>query len=143
MLEAVAGILFVIAMVWVFRQRHWESWAFSGALICLPLIYISFGVFASSEGVVVKEVVYGLPFLAGGSLLLFYGFRFSAYIVAALWLLHGVYDLYHQSLFVNDAVFSWYPVFCAAVDVSVALYLMWYGTAIRSANLKLAAKLSS
>ena len=46
-------------------------------------------------------------------------------VVAALWLLHGGYDLIHPQLFVNSGVPGWYPLYCASVDVAIGLYLAW------------------
>jgi hypothetical protein len=46
-------------------------------------------------------------------------------IVGTLWILHALYDLVHQRFFINPAVPDWYPVFCASVDVTIGIYVIW------------------
>jgi len=44
-------------------------------------------------------------------------------MLALAWTSHGLYDYYHDFFFVNPGVFSWYPAFCAVVDILVGAYL--------------------
>jgi hypothetical protein len=46
------------------------------------------------------------------------------YLLAIGWLSHGLYDYYHDFLFVNEGVFSWYPTFCALIDLVIGVYLL-------------------
>lgn len=135
MIAAAVGLLLVIPTVWLVRRQHWESWYYSGALIGLPLVYVAFALFAEGNGVVGKELLMGLPFFSAGLILLARQFRFSVYVTAAFWGLHGVYDLWHEELFINSGVVDWYPVFCAAIDIGVAVYLVWLATTVRSVDL--------
>jgi len=140
MIELVAGILIVLPTVLLMRRQKYESWFYSLSLVSLPAIYMAFGIFSEGENVILKELLYGLPFFAIGIISLLYSFKFSAYIVAAFWLFHGAYDLYHNHLFINTGVWSWYPVFCAAVDITVATYLFFSATKWPQSNIKLSAK---
>jgi len=140
MIELLAGILIVIPFVLLGRKQKYESWIYSLSLVSLPVIYMLFGVFAAGEYVILKELLYGLPFIAIGLICYFYGFKFSAYIVALFWLFHGGYDLYHNHLFINTGVWSWYPVFCAGIDVTLAIYLFLSATKWPRSNIKLSVK---
>jgi len=140
MIELLAGILIVFPLVLLGRKNKYESWIYSLSLIILPVIYMVFGIFAEGEGVILKEFFYGLPFIAIGLISYIYGFKFSAYIVALFWFFHGGYDLYHNHLFINTGVWSWYPVFCAAIDATLAIYLFSSATKWPQTNIKLSVK---
>jgi hypothetical protein len=64
--------------------------------------------------------------------------RHSAAMVGAFWILHGLYDLVHSRLITNVGVPSWYPVWCASVDVVIGGYLLWLSRRVPDANLRLA-----
>ncbi len=138
MFELVAGVLIVVPMVLLTRRQHYQSWFYSLSLVSLPLIYMGFGVFAHGEEVVMKELLYGLPFILTGLLALFFSFKHSAYLVAILWFGHGGYDLYHDYLFINNGVWSWYPLFCAAIDVTLAGYIFYSAKQWPQSNIRLA-----
>jgi len=109
---------------------------YSWVLISLPVIYIFFGALSGDLGVVFNEIVYGFPFIVGGALCLIFGFKASGYFLASLWLVHGAYDIYHDVLFINSGVPSWYPVFCAVVDAGVGLYLFYSVFKLPNLNIK-------
>lgn len=124
MIAVTLGILLGLMTIGISRQLHWENWAYSACLILLPLIYMFFGLFADGEAVILTEFLFGIPYFVAGILCIKYGFKRSGYVVAVLWLLHGLYDMNHAILFTNSGVPSWYPVFCAGVDIVVGLYLL-------------------
>ena len=58
------------------------------------------------------------------------GLKFLSTLVASLlWLIvaglamHGIYDFFHGHFFTNPGVPAWWPEFCLAYDVMVAIYL--------------------
>lgn len=140
MIELIAGILIVLPMVLLNRKQKSEKWFYSLSLVSLPLIYMAFGIFSEGKNIILMELIYGLPFILTGFICFFYGFKYSAYLVAAVWLAHGGYDLYHNNLFINTGVWSWYPVFCAAIDVTLFLYLMYSATKWPQSNIKLSSQ---
>ena len=75
-----------------------------------------------------------------GILALSYSFKYSGYIIATLWAAHGGYDLYHNYLFINSGVWSWYPIFCAAVDIPLGLYLFYAASKWPHSNMRMAIK---
>ncbi len=123
--EIVSGVLFTVFMILFSLKTKTESWFYAFALLTLPTIYMGFGYFSSSEGVVLRELLYGLPIYVAGLIALFVNFRLAMIICASFWLIHGVYDLSHDWFFINDGVFSWYPMFCASVDAAMGAYLFF------------------
>ena len=98
------------------------AWPFF--LITLPVYYMLFGVLAMDGTVILTEFLYGLPYILTGLLAWRMRSKGALLVVAIAWLSHGFYDFYHDILFINPDVFSWYPAFCAIVDVTVAGYLL-------------------
>lgn len=142
MIESLAGLLVAISLIVSARQQSISHWIYSAALISLPLIYMGFAALTGDFTIVFKEAIVGLPFIVVGFLCLFFGFKASGYLVAFLWLVHGGYDIYHETLFSNSGVPSWYPLLCAVVDIVVAGYLFYSVSKlpdgnIRSAGIKL------
>ena len=93
-------------------------------LITLPVYYMLFGVLAMDGRVILTEFFYGLPYILTGLLAWRMRSKAALLVVAIAWLSHGFYDFYHDILFINPGVFSWYPAFCAIVDVTVVGYLL-------------------
>lgn len=134
-----AGIVFALLMIITARAKKYESWVYSLSLIGLPAIYMIFGFYAEGENVILTEFLYGVPFIVFGIVGFKYGFKNSAYVIGAVWCFHAGYDLFHNLLFLNSGVFAWYPVFCAAVDIPVGLYLFyaaskWPGSSVKPAE---------
>lgn len=125
MIEGIVGFLAAVSMIISARLQNLSHWLFSAVLILLPVIYMIFGALVGDASLIVKELVYGLPFIVAGFLCLLFGFKASGYLLASLWLIHGGYDIYHDILFINLGVPSWYPVLCAVVDVVVGCYLFY------------------
>ena len=73
---------------------------------------------------ILKELLSGLPFIITGLLVWRMRSIAALLVVALAWLSHGFYDIYRDILFVNPGEFSWYPAFCALVDVTVVGYLL-------------------
>ena len=137
MIETVVGIIVAVLVVILAQKRGLETWLYSASLLILPAVYIVFGIFSTGEHVMLKEFLYGLPFIVAGILGLKLSFRFSAYLIAIFWLAHAVYDLAHGALFVNNGVPGWYPLFCAVVDFLVGAYLIYLARRLPNSNLKL------
>jgi hypothetical protein len=129
---AAVGVL-TIVLARVIRGRHW---LYSLGLLTLPTLYAFFALRASEPTVAVKEMIYGIPFVAVGLAFALMSIRQSAVVVGACWILHGLYDLTHSRLITNAGVPSWYPVWCCSVDVVVGAYLLWLSRRIPDANLR-------
>ena len=120
----IIGILFVAPTIYLIKRTNSESWAWPVFLMTLPIYYMAFGLLVLDGSVILQELLYGAPYLIIG--LITWKARFSlAYpLLAVAWLSHGFYDYYHDLLFVNPGVFSWYPAFCALVDIAIGGYLL-------------------
>jgi len=136
MIEGMAGLLVAVAMIVSARLKPISHWLFSVTLILLPVIYIAFGLFTGDSSIILGEILVGVPFIVVGFLCLRLGFVASGYLLASLWLIHGGYDLYHDFLFINPGVPSWYPVFCAVVDMVVGSYLFYSMYRLRTVTIK-------
>jgi hypothetical protein len=136
MSEALIGVAVGVLTIVTARRIRGQHWVYSVGLLTLPSLYAFFALRAGEPAVSVKEMIYGIPFLAAGLLFTFVNVRQSATVVGALWLLHGVYDLMHSRLFTNPGVPGWYPIWCFAVDVVIGAYLLWLSRRVLDANLR-------
>lgn len=136
MTEALVGVAVGVLTIVLARVIRGQGWLYSIGLLTLPSLYASFALMAGEQALGVKEIVYGVPFLAVGLLFAFVSIRKSAMVVGAFWIVHALYDLTHDWFFVNPGVPAWYPVFCFSVDVVVGTYLLWLSHRIPDANLR-------
>ena len=119
----IIGVTFIVPTIYLIRNKGWDSLAWPLFLATLPLYYMLFGVLALDFSVVLKELLYGLPYILTGLVVWRMRSKWTLIVIASAWLSHGFYDFYHDIFFVNPGVFAWYPVFCAFVDIAVALYI--------------------
>jgi hypothetical protein len=129
---AAVGVL-TIVLARVIRGQHW---LYSLGLLTLPSLYAFFALRAGEPAVAVKEMIYGIPFVAVGLVFAVMSVRQSAVVVGAFWILHGLYDLMHSRLITNAGVPGWYPVWCCSVDVVIGAYLLWLSRRVLDANLR-------
>ena len=120
----VIGIAFIVPTIYLIRNKRWDALAWPLFLITLPVYYMLFGVLAMDAKVVLQELLYGLPYILTGFAVWRIRSRWTLIAIALAWLSHGLYDFYHDLFFENPGVFSWYPAFCALVDIAVAGYLL-------------------
>ena len=118
------GAAFIFPAIAFVRRKHWDASAWPLFLVTLPIWYLLFGVLAMDLTVVIKELVYGLPYIGIGLLVWRIKSDFTLVIIAVAWLSHGFYDFYHDRFFVNPGVFGWYPAFCGFVDLVAGIYLL-------------------
>lgn len=136
MIEGSLGIAFALITIFISRRNQWEQWSYTLCLPFLPLIYMFFGLFADEQGVILQELLYGIPFFIAGILLITYGFTYSGYLLALLWIGHGFYDMFHHLLFSNSGVPSWYPVLCAGVDIVLGAYIFYRSATLQGGNIR-------
>lgn len=136
MTEALIGAAVGVLTIAVARLIRGERWLYALGLLSLPAIYAGFALQAGEQAVGIKEMIYGVPFVAAGLVFAFVSVRHSAAVVGVFWLLHGLYDLAHSQLITNTGVPGWYPVFCFVVDAVVGLYLLWLSRRVPDGNLR-------
>ncbi|MFK7956296.1 MAG: hypothetical protein AB8B96_09385 [Lysobacterales bacterium] len=133
-MNVLSGCLFGLLLVAFWRARRVEHWAYAWCLMVLPGIYVGFALFADESGIVAQELMFGLPFLVVGPLCAVFSFPRSAVVLGLMWIAHGFYDAFHHLLFINSGVLSWYPGFCAGVDVLIGSYLLVLSTVWKNAK---------
>jgi hypothetical protein len=133
---AFIGVALGILTIFSARILRGERWLYSLALLTLPALYAFFALRAGDQPVAVKEMIYGLPFLAAGLYFAFVSVRQSAVVVGSFWILHGLYDVTHDQFISNPGVPGWYPAFCFFVDVVIGAYLLWLSRHLPNANLR-------
>lgn len=123
-LGLIIGTAFILPAIFVIRKKRWDDLAWPLFLATLPVWYMLFGVLTLDPTIVGKELLYGLPFLCIGFLVWRIKSSLTLILIGLAWLSHGFYDVYHDLLFVNPGVFTWYPTFCAVVDLVAGGYLL-------------------
>ena len=136
MVEGFIGVAVGVLTIVLARLIRGQHWLYSIGLLTLPSLYAFFALQAGEQAVGVKEMIYGIPFIAAGLVFAFVSVRQSAVVVGAFWILHGLYDLAHSRLVTNAGVPGWYPVWCFAVDVVIGTYLLWLSHRVPDANLR-------
>ena len=136
MIEALIGASVGVLTILSARFIRGEHWLYALGLLTLPGIYTIFALQSDDQAVIIREMIWGIPFVVAGIVFALVSVRNSAIVVGALWLLHGVYDLVHRRLFTNTGVPGWYPVWCFMVDAVIGAYLLWLSRRIPDADLR-------
>jgi len=90
-------------------------------VIVIASYYVLFAAMGGSAHVVLIESIVMTVFAC----IAIVGFRSSLWLVAAALAGHGAFDLVHDRLVSNPGVPSWWPSFCFAFDVLLAVFLSW------------------
>jgi hypothetical protein len=83
--------------------------------------YILFAVMGGSSEALIREVL-AFAVLAAVAVV---GFRRNFWLVVVALAGHGLFDVFHARLIVNEGVPAYWPMFCMSYDVTAALYLAW------------------
>jgi hypothetical protein len=87
--------------------------------IVVASYYVLFAVMGGSREALVVELLVGSVFVLAAA----WGFRSSLWIVAAALAGHGILDFFLRNLISNPGVPVWWPAFCGACDVALAVCL--------------------
>jgi len=132
------GIAIVTYVIIRFKKTRLErtKWAYPLFLASFPVYYFAFAIYAKNTQALGYEVLVGLIFF----LIAFVAFKSrnktSALLVGAGSILHGVYDAYHDLLFVNPGTPDWWLEFCGSIDIILGLYLIYYAVNVPDKVLK-------
>lgn len=88
-------------------------------LIVIASYYGLFAILGGSMRALGIEVVVMLVFTAAAVV----GFAFDLWWVVAAIAAHGISDSFHLRLIENPGVPAWWPAFCLAIDVCLAVWL--------------------
>jgi hypothetical protein len=123
----VTGVVIAIAVVVLFKAWGLETtkWAYPVLLAEFPINYWAFAIYGSDPAALFKEILVGLAFLA----VAFIAYKFRSLVtlllLAAGYALHAAYDFSHDWFFANAGVPTWWPEFCATVDVLIGAYIVY------------------
>ncbi|HBA67343.1 MAG TPA: hypothetical protein DCZ48_14420, partial [Methylococcaceae bacterium] len=121
------GIVIAVIVVLRFRARRLEKtkWAYPLFLATFPVYYWVFAVYVSDYAALLNELMASIAFLIIAYVA--YKFRSCAtlLLLAAGYVAHAAYDFYHNALFVNYGVPTWWPEFCGSVDVLIGGYVAY------------------
>lgn len=109
------GLFLAGAAVLAARRFGWEPRVYALSLPALPAVYALFALSVGEVGLAGAELLWGLPYLVLGALA--WRRPLAPSLVAALWLIHAPYDVFHHLLVDNPGVWAIYPSLCAAYDL--------------------------
>jgi hypothetical protein len=125
----------VIALVVVMLFKVWDleetKWAYPVLLAEFPVNYWSFAIYGSDSAALLKEVLVGLAFLAVAYIACKFRSFITLLVLAFGYVLHAAYDFSHDFFFVNAGAPTWWPEFCATVDVLVGAYIAYLAFSFR------------
>jgi hypothetical protein len=123
----VAGFLVAVYVVVGFRKTKFErkKWVYPLLLASFPAYYWAFAVYGSDSVALQKELVAGALFIALSVIAYQVKGKVSLALLAIGYIGHAVYDIAHNSLFVNSGAPEWWPEFCGSVDLLLGLYLVY------------------
>ena len=125
MIAGIAGILLGFITILSIRLGNTENRAYAYPLVLAtyPLFYIGFAFWADDFEALRNELVFATPFFIICAVSAIKNLRYSATFLGFAYMLHGIYDLYHDDLFINSGMPAWWPHFCASVDIFIGIYL--------------------
>lgn len=94
---------------------------YTAVALAIGTYYLLFAVMGGSSQALILEIA-AYAVLATIAIL---GFRGSLWLIVVALGGHGVFDVFHRHLIVNDGVPDFWPGFCMSYDVTAALYLAW------------------
>ena len=93
---------------------------FSTVLVIIASYYVLFAVLDGSHHALVWELVIAIVF----STVAILGALFFPTLVGIGIVAHGVFDLVHDSIIENAGVPTWWPNFCASIDVLLGFWVV-------------------
>lgn len=122
MIAVVVGVLLAvgIAALGKFTRFDEERSFYSTVLIIIASYYVLFAVLGGSGHALVWELVIAVAFSAVAIV----GALFLPTLVGTGIIAHGLFDLVHDVVIENSGVPTWWPSFCASIDVLLGLWVM-------------------
>jgi hypothetical protein len=126
----VALSISIIIYLHLNQQRRIKK-ALRHLLITFPVYYLVFAIIgkdfkALSLEILVGALFVGLIFLAKSA----EEYK-SIFVLGVGYILHGIYDVYHNLLFTNAGTPIWWPEFCGIIDVLVGAYALYISLQVR------------
>ncbi len=127
-----AGVLIGVTTIWGMKwgKTEHKPWAYPMVLSLYPLFYFAFAIFAKDSAALLQEMIYALPIFLICILCCFKHVNYSAVILALGYIGHGLYDVFHDHLFINTGTPIWWPEFCGTVDILIGVYLLVFAMSL-------------
>ena len=122
LIPVVVGVLLAlgVAALGKFTRFDQDRSFYSTILVIVASYYVLFGVLGGSGYALVKELVVAVGF----SLVAIVGALYLPTLVGIGIAAHGLFDLVHDGLIENSGVPSWWPAFCASIDIMLGLWVI-------------------
>lgn len=122
MVPVVVGILLAVgvAVLGKFTRFDQDRSFYSTVLVIVASYYVLFAVLGGSGHSLIKELLAAVAF----SIVAIVGALYLPTLVGIGIAAHGLFDLVHDGLIENSGVPTWWPVFCASIDVMLGLWVI-------------------
>jgi hypothetical protein len=122
LVPVVVGILLAVgvAVLGKFTRFDQDRSFYSTVLVIVASYYVLFAVLGGSGHSLIKELVAAVAF----SIVAIVGALYLPTLVGIGIAAHGLFDLVHDGLIENSGVPTWWPVFCASIDVMLGLWVI-------------------
>jgi hypothetical protein len=121
------GLITVIYVIFRFKKTKLEKtkWAYPLLLATFPMYYFVFAIYAQDYTALIYEVAIGTLFI-GAAYAAYITNKHTAHLLVGLFcILHGFYDLFHNSIFINTGAPVWWVEFCGSIDLVLGCYLIY------------------
>ncbi|SEA30781.1 hypothetical protein [Microbulbifer marinus] len=120
------GFVTAIVIGITFHKRGLEASrkGYPYLLFTFPLYYWLFASSALDGKALLNEVAASIPFFIIAWLALKSRRRLRWFLVGVGMVIHGIYDVYHDLMFINTGSPDWWPEFCGIIDVVLGGYLL-------------------
>jgi hypothetical protein len=122
MIPVVVGILLAVGVAALakFTRFDQDRSFYSTVLVIIASYYVLFAVLAGSGHALVWELVIAVGF----STVAITGALFLPTLVGTGIVAHGLFDMVHDVFIENSGVPTWWPSFCASIDVSLGIWVI-------------------
>jgi hypothetical protein len=119
LVEYSIGLAFAIAIAAAARAFGFDRDRsfYPTLLIVIAALYVLFAAMAASATIIAAEVAFSAAFAVCAVV----GHQRASWLVASALASHGVFDLVHARFVENSGVPRWWPGFCAAADLVLAV----------------------
>ncbi len=132
----VVGIIIAVVVIIRFRKTKLERkvWVYPLLIATFPVYYWVFAIYGSDMSALYKEVLVGIVFIGLAFLAIKINRKTGLVLLSAACILHGVYDVGHDRIFINSGTPTWWPEFCGAIDILIGIYLLYLAINFRTAH---------
>jgi uncharacterized membrane protein HdeD (DUF308 family) len=135
-LAFIIGIFISIAVIVHFKRTRLENskFAYSALLFTFPFYYFAFSIYGNDYAALPLELIGGLAFFIIAISALKFSNFYKFLLLAIGYIFHGIYDVIHHLLFINNGTPNWWPEFCGSIDIILGLYLVTLAFKFRVKN---------